>query len=521
MRGDTVVVSRRLARSVRRVRERLEASFVALLAASALGVYALVIVGATVSATDGATACSSWPTCDGRWIVPLDDGALVAAMAHRALSLVVGAVVLVTAMTAWTLRAGRSIRGVLTLVLAIYPLQVALGAVTATAGGASPYPMLHLVTAMTIFVGALLALVWQLEVETDDVESTFETYDRYGDGTDETAIDTGGVETVTGDASASGSPASAADSGTSVPVAVEPASESTAIGRYWRRAMAYASLTKPRLMWLLCFVAVAGMGLATAGTGLPLTPTLVVGTLLGGVLAIGASGTFNHVLERDVDKKMGRTADRPTATDDVTIPKATAFGIALAAASLAVFLAMVNVLAAILGLVAIFFYSVVYTIVLKPNTTQNIVIGGAVGALPALIGWAAVTGSIGVPALLLGVLIFLWTPAHFYNLALAYKKDYERGGFPMLPITRGEAVTLRHISWYFGATLIAAVALGVAAPLGTVYAATVVAFAAIFLFAIIELYRARTPKAAFRTFHASNAFLGVVMVVIVVETLVF
>ena len=162
----------------------------------------------------------------------------------------------------------------------------------------------------------------------------------------------------------------------------------------------------------------------------------------------------------------------------------------------------------------------IYTLVLKPNTVQNTVLGGVAGALPALIGWAAVTGSVDLPGLGLAVVIFLWTPAHFYNLALAYKDDYERGGFPMLPVVRGEAVTRRHVLWYLGATLLAAVALAALAELGWIYAAATVLVGGIFLWAVVKLHRERTTQAAFRAFHASNAYLGTVLIAIVVDALV-
>ena len=453
-----------------------------LLLASAIGIYALVIVGATVSITEASATCSTWPTCNGQWLVPLNETGLLVAMGHRILALVVGGLVIATLLLTWIRGAPRRVRWAMLLVALLYPIQVGVGAMAALSGGAVPFPTLHLGMAMSIFVGVLVAFVWWLEETTDHVESTFDDVE----------------------AARSRDP---------------PATEATSPGSLGV-ARAYLQLTKPRLMWLLCFVALAGMGLATATSGIPLTAAMVVGTMLGGVLAIGASGTFNHILERDVDEKMGRTSDRPTVTETVSIRGATTFGILLAAASVAVFLILVNRLAAVLGLTAIVFYSIIYTVVLKPNTSQNIVIGGAVGALPGLIGWAAVTGSIGLPAIILGVLIFMWTPAHFYNLALAYKQDYARGGFPMLPITHGEETTLRHIAWYFGATVLTAVVLGIVAPLGLLYAITVVAFAGIFLYTIVQLYRVRTPEVAFRTFHASNAFLGVVMLVLILDTIV-
>jgi protoheme IX farnesyltransferase len=269
-------------------------------------------------------------------------------------------------------------------------------------------------------------------------------------------------------------------------------------------------------MWLLCLVAGAAMALA-GGPGLTLGT--VAATLGGGALSIGASGTFNHVLERDVDRRMNRTSDRPLALDLVPVRNAVAFGLLLAAVSIALF-ASVNLLAAALGLAAILFYSVVYTLLLKPNTVQNTVIGGAAGALPALIGWVAVTGEIGLGGVALAAVVFLWTPAHFYNLALAYKDDYERGGFPLLPVVSGEATTRKHIVYYLGATLVAAVALAVFAGLGPLFAATTVTLGAVFLYAVVRLHRERDRTAAMRAFHASNAYLGCLLVAVVVDAMV-
>jgi protoheme IX farnesyltransferase len=182
--------------------------------------------------------------------------------------------------------------------------------------------------------------------------------------------------------------------------------------------------------------------------------------------------------------------------------------------------AFVNVLAAALGLLAVCFYSVIYTLVLKPHTDQNVAVGGAVGALPALIGWAAVENSVGVPALVLGAVIVLWTPAHFYNLALVYRDDYARADIPMLPVVRGAATTRRHVVYYLGATMLGAVLLGVGTPLGWLYALTVTVFGAVFIWAVVRQYGERTDASAMRAFHASNAYLGTLLVAILVDAMV-
>jgi protoheme IX farnesyltransferase len=439
-----------------------------------MGVYALIIAGASTAIADAASACPTWPACGGRWLA-LDSPALTIVWAHRAAAAAVGALVVAVTALAWLRREPRRVRAALSGALALYPLQVAVGAVAAGAVAAAVVSGGHLARGVTLVSGRGVALAWTRQTRPAGRPEPDDSRSRPAD------------------------PEPPAD----------PADGALATAR------AYLRLTKPRLMWLLCLVAAAGMALA-AGSGLD--PGTVVATLGGGVLAIGASGIFNNVLERERDRKMARTADRPVAQHRIPVRNALAFGVALAVVSVAVFLT-VNVLAAALGLVAILYYSVVYTLVLKPNTVQNTVVGGFAGSLPALIGWAAVTETVGVPALALAGVIFLWTPAHFYNLALAYKDDYEAGGFPMLPVVRGEAVTRKHIVWYLGATLVAAAVLAWVSRLGPVYAGTSAALGAVFLWAVIRLHRERTATAALRSFHASNAYLGLLLVAIVVDAL--
>jgi len=476
----------------------------ALLAATAVGVYLLVVAGATAAIADAARTCSSWPLCEGP--LTLSDPALLVAWGHRLTAVAVGVLVLATAAAALVHRAGTRPRVLAALGVAVvcFPVQVALGALVVTGGPTVVSSGAHLAVGMGIFTALSLALAWDLEPEESDEGIGFSL------GGPDAESDTAPVSGSESDTDAVADPADPADPTNSGP-ALADASLAT---RLQTKAFAYFRLMKPRLMWLLCLVAAAAMALAP-GT---LTVRTVVLTLGGGVLAIGASGTFNHVLERDKDRRMSRTNDRPTVTHQVPVRNAVVFGFALAAASLAVF-AAVNLLAAALGLVAILFYSVIYTLVLKPNTVQNTVIGGAAGALPALIGSAAVTGRIELSGVVLAAVIFLWTPAHFYNLALAYKEDYARGGFPMMPVVRGEAETRKHILYYLAATLLAAVALSAVTDLGWLYAATTSVFGAVFLWAVLRLHRERTKSAAFRAFHASNAYLGAVLIAIVVDTL--
>jgi protoheme IX farnesyltransferase len=463
----------------------------AFLAASVLGVYLLVVVGATAALAEAAQACSSWPGCAG---ADLSNPAVLVALGHRLAATVVGVVVLATAVVGLRSNADRRVLVALLAALALFPVQVSVGALVATGGTGTGAGALvsnaHLLVGMLIFGALVLALAWRLEAET-------------GTEDDHSVRDADELEPPE-------------------PVDVDGGAASpslSGLARVRAVAGAYVQLMKPRLMWLLCLVASAGMALATTTTPGGLSVSVVAATLGGGVLAIGASGTYNHVLERDIDKRMERTADRPVATHEVPVRNAFAFGGLLTVAALGAFLS-VNLLAAALGLAAIVFYSVIYTLVLKPNTVQNTVIGGAAGALPALIGWAAVTGEVGLPGLALAGVIFLWTPAHFYNLALAYRDDYERGGFPMLPVVRGETVTRKHILLYLAATLLAATVLAELTTLGWLYAATTVALGAVFLVAVVRLHYERSEAAAFRAFHASNAYLGALLLAIVVDALV-
>ena len=463
-----------------------------LLAATTVGVYLLILLGVTNVLANAASACATWPLCGGQSTsTSLVDPRLLVVLAHRLATVVVAGLVAWTAYEAWVRGVSRRIGAAIATATLLYPVEVWIGAVTALSQGSTVVSTLHLLVAMAIFSSLMAALLWQLEAETP--------------------VDAGASGTARNPAGAvpsTGVPSDGTDAGV---VDDAPSSGRPGVG-----VRAYLDLTKPKLWWLLCLVAFAAMALASAG--LPPLRT-VVGTMAGGILAIGASGTFNHVLERDVDRRMARTADRPVATAEIPASRAMAFGVSLTAASVGVFLATTNVLAAALGLLAILFYTVVYTVVLKPNTSHNTVLGGAAGAFPALIGWAAVTNTVGLPAVVLGTVIFLWTPAHFYCLAIVLKDDYARAGFPMLPVVRGEAVTRRHILGYLGATMLGAVLLGVTTRLSWPYALVSVAVGAVFLWAVVRLYRERTERAAFRAFMASNAYLGLLLLAVALDSM--
>jgi protoheme IX farnesyltransferase len=207
----------------------------------------------------------------------------------------------------------------------------------------------------------------------------------------------------------------------------------------------YVALTKPRIIVLLLLTTVAAMLVAApAGVSLP----TIVWTMLGGYLAAGGAGAINHYLDRDRDARMERTCARPLVAGRIEPRRGLVFGIALGVLAMVELALAVNLLSAALALAGLLGYVFVYTLWLKPSTPQNIVIGGAAGAVPPLVGWAAATGGLSPDALYPFAIVFLWTPPHFWALALLIKDDYERVGVPMLPVARGEAVTRRQILLY-------------------------------------------------------------------------
>jgi protoheme IX farnesyltransferase len=285
---------------------------------------------------------------------------------------------------------------------------------------------------------------------------------------------------------------------------------------------AYVSLTKPRIIELLLVTTVPTMFLAAGGVP---AWSLVVATLVGGTLAAGAANSLNCYIDRDIDLVMKRTGRRPLSTATVSPREALLFGLALAVVSTAVLLVFVNVLATVLAVAAIAYYVVVYTIGLKRRTPSNIVWGGAAGCMPVLIGWAAVTGSLAWPAALLFLVVFWWTPPHFWALALRFKDDYAAAGVPMLPVVAEATVVARRMVGHSWAMVLASVALVPVAGMTPVYAAVAVVLGGVFL---VEVYRLRSRIRAgltdsrmrpMRVFHWSITYLTLLFVAVGVDPL--
>jgi protoheme IX farnesyltransferase len=283
----------------------------------------------------------------------------------------------------------------------------------------------------------------------------------------------------------------------------------------WGAWRDYVTLTKPRIMSLLLVTGFCGM-IAGAG-GWPGT-TVAVAATVGLALACGGASALNHVLDRDIDPLMGeRTKQRPVASGRVTPSRALEFGLALSALSFVLLASTVNVLTAVLALVGNLFYVLVYTRWLKRSTPQNIVIGGAAGAVPPLVGWAAATGDVTIPALLLFVIVFVWTPPHFWALALLIKDRYADAGVPMLPVVRGDRETARQIVLY-SVGLVAVTLLPWAwGSAGLLYLASALALGAVFLFFAERLRREIVPRRAALLFHYSLLYLALLFVALALD----
>jgi protoheme IX farnesyltransferase len=284
----------------------------------------------------------------------------------------------------------------------------------------------------------------------------------------------------------------------------------------------YIALTKPRIIELLLVTTIPTM--VVAANGIP-GLWLIVATLIGGTLAAGGANAFNMVLDRDIDAIMERTKRRPLVTGVVSPRAATIFAVALELAAFAALALWVNMLSAYLAIAATAFYVVVYTFWLKRRSKQNIVIGGAAGAVPVLVGWAAVTNSLSWTPVLLFLVIFIWTPPHFWALAVRYRDDYEAANVPMMPVVASLRRTTLEILVYSVIMWAVTVLVGPVAHLGWIYAITALVLGGLFAFYALRLYRhARNDRAdvaeAMRLFHFSITYLTALFVLMAVDVLV-
>ena len=286
----------------------------------------------------------------------------------------------------------------------------------------------------------------------------------------------------------------------------------------WGSWRDYVTLTKPRIMSLLLITGFCGM--IAGAQGWPGT-ALAVSAMAGLALACGGASALNHVIDRDIDPLMGeRTKQRPVASGRVPPSRALEFGLALSAFSFVLLASTVNVLTAALALFGNAFYVVVYTRWLKRTTPQNIVIGGAAGAVPPLVGWAAATGNLTLAALLLFAIVFVWTPPHFWALALLIKDNYKAAGVPMLPVVRGERETARQIVLYSLGLVAVTLLPWFLGDAGPVYVVSALALGAVFVWLAERLRRQTTKRGAMLLFHYSLLYLALIFVALAVDAAV-
>lgn len=301
-----------------------------------------------------------------------------------------------------------------------------------------------------------------------------------------------------------------------------PAASST---RGWRRTLAaYVALTKPRIIELLLVTTAPVMFLAERGVP---DLWLLAATLIGGTLSAGAANTFNCVYDRDIDAVMHRTSNRPMVTGEISPRAGVIFGLVLTAVSTAWFVAFVNVPSALLSLAAILMYAVGYTMILKRRTSQNIVWGGAAGCMPTLIGWSAVTGTVQWPAVILFLVIFFWTPPHYWPLSMAFREDYASADVPMLPVQQGPEVVGRHIVIYSWVMVACSLALIPVAPMGWLYAVVALVAGGLFVAEAHRLWsaaKAGAPQSVLkpmRLFHYSISYVTIVFLAVAIDPILF
>ncbi len=438
-----------------------------LVLASTIGTFLLIVSGAVATGTFAGYTCPTWPLCNEQ-IIPQDTLPQIA-MLHRFIAAAIGLLILYTFVETWKTRRNVS-------------LLIRAGAIAATLFLAqvvisAANVLLHFPLWLTLLHLGAAAAVWS-----SMVVFTILAYQAAGIEHEKTRSD-------------------------STP-APKPR---TAIADYF-------ALTKPWIVALLLVTTLSGM--LVAQRGIP-SLSLVFFTLLGGACAAGGASALNSYFDRDMDKLMGRTSQRPLPTGRVTPRAALIFGVVLCAVSLIIFFFFVNALSAFLAFAGMVYYAGIYTLWLKRRTPQNVVIGGAAGAIPPLVGWAAVTNDLSLLAIYLFLIVFYWTPPHTWALMLMVKKDYERVQVPMMPVARGETETRNQILLYslllFVITLIP-VSVG---DLSWFYFLAALALGGYFLFLSLVVRRDTAKRAARRLYYFSNAYLALLFLTMVIDRSMF
>jgi len=283
------------------------------------------------------------------------------------------------------------------------------------------------------------------------------------------------------------------------------------------RVKDFLILSKPLIVALLLVTTYSGL---VAGSQAWPSASLTFWTLLGGTLAAAGSSALNQYIDRELDKNMQRTAKRPLADGRLTAAEGLSYGLALSLISYYVMAGFVNLLAALLSLAGIFYYVIFYSVLLKKATVQNIVIGGGAGAIPPMVGWAAATGHLGLAAWILFAIVFMWTPPHFWALAIVRMKDYENAGVPMMPVVHGEARTRRHILVYTIELIAVTLLLPIFNLAGMVYLVSALVLGGFLLYAAWQVFRVGGNKVAWTMYRWSSMYLAFIFLAIMIDAVV-
>jgi heme o synthase len=433
------------------------------------GTYLLIISGSLVVGSSASGTCDAWPLCGGGFTLAFD-GLPAIQLLHRGIAALIGVLIVLTLVSVLARhRQQPAVRATVALTLAALAFQVAVGAAVVTLHLPAALRGLHLALASAVWAGMVILAVIVRRLSPQP------------------ALPQRGRETD---------------------VVRRPARDVV---------LDYVSLAKPRIIPLLLITALGGMMMAERGW--PSTG-LVVLTLLGGALAAAGAGAINCWIDRDIDGEMLRTRRRPLPDGRIAPGHALLFGILLGLMAFVLLAFWVNVLAATLAISGLLFYVFVYTLWLKRSTVQNIVIGGAAGAIPPVVGWAAVTHRVDLTAVYLFAVIFLWTPPHFWALALRLRGDYARAKVPMLPVVRGEAAARRQIVAYTLILVAVTLAVVLTGVLGPIYLAGAALLGAGFIALALVNLLARRQRWSRVLFDYSIAYLGLLFAVMVADRMI-
>ncbi len=439
-----------------------------------VGLAPLLVVGAYVREKGAGLAFPDWPLMDGTALPALTGGGSALQFAHRLLALLVAGHLLGLAMRARK-DARRAVRLFALGGASLYLAQVVVGAANVWS---------QLQPAAVVAHASLAPITWSAFV-------ALAVFARKGRAAQDLAQD----------------------------LEVAPSSGRGRVNRgAFESVSAYVALTKPRIITLLLVTTVPAMVLAQRG--LP-SLWLISATLIGGMLTAGSANAFNQYLERDIDEMMKRTRSRPLPAHSVAPWRALVFAFVVGGIGFVWLWLIVNLLSALLAGAAIAFYVIVYTVLLKRSTPQNIVIGGAAGAAPVLIGWAAVTNTVEAPAWVMFAIVFLWTPPHFWALAMRYRDEYKAAGVPMMPVVRGDRSTTRQILLYTIVLVASTLVLSPVGGLGALYAVVAVALGIGFLYRAVQLRGDPSGQRAFGLFKYSITYLALLFSAIAVDRLMW